>query len=409
MPIPLSIQVMTGINNEMVAGSPVFSEVAEQVFRLLDGRVFVAHNVNFDYSFLRHYLALEGYDLDVPRLCTVRLSRQIRPGLPSYSLGRLCRSLDIPLSNRHRAGGDAEATAILFSRLLVWDRSGCTARMLKRRSPEQNLPPHLPREQFDSLPHCPGVYYFADRTGKAVYVGKARDLAKRVSAHFSGHNPHGQRQQFLRDIHSIRYEVCGTELMAFLLEAVEIRRLWPRYNRAMKRPERLFGLYVYEDLNGFLRLAVGRLGKQRAEACVFYRQDEGAALLRKLVSRFGLCPELCLAGECTTCRDSEGCACTGQGPCDPYNRRVREAVDYLQEHLPSFAIVDQGRNSDEQSCIWVENGCFYGMGYLDCTAEALSAETVREGLTRYPGNHYMMQLIYDYAERYPFKVRRFRE
>jgi DNA polymerase-3 subunit epsilon len=407
IPIPLSIQVLTGIDDDMVAGSPVFGEVAARIFGMLAGRVFVAHNVNFDYSFVRHFLALEGFDLKVPRLCTVRLSRRIRPGLPSYSLGRLCRSLDIPLSNRHRAAGDAEATAVLFSRLMTWDTGGHMAAMLKTRSREQRLPPNLPPEQFDALPHCPGVYYFLDREGKAVYVGKARDLAGRVSTHFSGQNAQRQRQQFLRDIYGIRYEVCGTELMAFLLEAVEIGRLWPRYNRAMKHPQLLYGLYLYEGLNGFLRLAVGRVTAGHREVCVFYRQEEGTDIVHKLVRQFGLCPQLCLVGACSSCAGEGVAACARGEGCNAYNRRVREAVDHLQGHLPSFAIVDAGRAEDEQSCIWVENGCFYGMGYVDLQAEAPSPETVKEGLSRYPGNHYMMQLIYDYAEKHPAKVRRF--
>src|SRR5690606_23880330 len=119
-PIPMYIQALTGISNEMVWGSPSFAEVAPKIHSLLQGRIFVAHNVNFDYSFLKHHLELAGYPFAAIRLCTVRLSRKIRPGFPSYSLGKLCDALNISLTNRHRAAGDAAATAILFSRLLEW-------------------------------------------------------------------------------------------------------------------------------------------------------------------------------------------------------------------------------------------------------------------------------------------------
>src|SRR5690606_9169313 len=108
--IPLPIQAMTGITDDMVADSPTFAEVAATIHSLLQGRLFVAHNVNFDYSLLKHHLQVAGYVLSVPKLCTVRMSRKIRPGLPSYSLGRLCDALGIPISQRHRAGGDADAT-----------------------------------------------------------------------------------------------------------------------------------------------------------------------------------------------------------------------------------------------------------------------------------------------------------
>src|SRR5690606_19426114 len=134
---------MTGITPDMVADSPTFSELAPQIFNMLEERAFVAHNVNFDYSFLKYHLERTGFSLTAPKLCTVRLSRKIRPGLPSYSLGRLCDALGIPVSNRHRAGGDAEATAILFGKLMEWDTGGNLTEMLKRKSKHQQLPPNL--------------------------------------------------------------------------------------------------------------------------------------------------------------------------------------------------------------------------------------------------------------------------
>jgi len=119
--IPPAIFALTGITNEMVSSSPIFEFISDKVFELLNDRIFVAHNVNFDYSFVRNELELSGFKWTARKLCTVRAARKIKPGLPSYSLGRLCNSLGITLENAHRAGGDADATAILFSRLLEWD------------------------------------------------------------------------------------------------------------------------------------------------------------------------------------------------------------------------------------------------------------------------------------------------
>lgn len=409
-PIPLSIQVLTGINDEMVSNSPIFAQVSGRIYELLSNRVFVAHQVNFDYSFIKYHLAMEGYDFSSPKLCTVRLSRKIWPGLPSYSLGRLCNSLNIPLNNRHRAGGDAEATAILFSMIYARDTAGHIQKMIRTGSKEAQLPPNLPREDYEALPFRPGVYYFLDKAGKVIYVGKAKDLRRRVSSHFTGNNPHPQRQHFLRNIYSIRYELCGTELMAFLLEAAEIKRLWPRFNRAMKHFEPKFGLYAYEDMAGYLHLAIGRLGKNQLAIHVFYHQTDGLNTLHKLVRKFSLCPELCMLGNCTgecSCHASTGCNPSDQPvkmPPENYNRLVRDALQHLNTHLPSFAIMDQGRNEEEKSCIWVEKGLFYGMGYISQYGDLQLSEEVKELLTPYTGNHYMIQLIYDYAAKYPHKV-----
>lgn len=406
-PVPLPIQLLTGINDAMLADSPAFGALAGKIYTLLEDKIFVAHNVNFDYSFIKHHLEAEGYAYNAPKLCTVRLSRKIRPGLPSYSLGRLCDALDIPLENRHRAGGDAEATATLFSRLFAWDKEGHIASMLKIKSKEQALPPNLPREDFDTLPQSPGVYYFRDKKGKVIYVGKARNIKKRVSSHFTGHNPNPQRQNFLRDIHSIRYERCGTELLALLLEAAEIRRLWPAHNRALKRQEARYGLYLYEDLNGYLRLVVGKHDKYRPGLHTFSRETDARNLLHKLVREFGLCPELCLLGSCTgdchTPEDGTSYCLAGQSR-EAYNLSVSTAVEQLEHRLPSFALLDEGRHEEEQSCIWVEKGSLYGIGYIDRHSDLSSPEDIKSAITPYDSNAYVMQLIHSYAEKYPYKV-----
>jgi DNA polymerase-3 subunit epsilon len=166
--IPKYIQAFTGISNEMVADAPTFEEIAEKVFTFLQGNVFVAHNVNFDYSFIKNHLEFYGYNLQSKKLCTVRLARQVFPGLPSYSLGNLCQSLGIELVNRHRAGGDAEATVVLFKKIMENDTKSTITSSLHRNSKEQILPPHVPKSDFDALPSLPGVYYFHDGKGKVV-------------------------------------------------------------------------------------------------------------------------------------------------------------------------------------------------------------------------------------------------
>lgn len=391
--IPLAIQALTGITDELVADSPAFDELAPRIYELLVGRIFVAHNVNFDYSFVKHHLSMAGYQLDVPKLCTVRICRKLRPGLPSYSLGRLCDVLGIPISNRHRAGGDAEATAILFGKLVKWDNEGVISEMLKKTSMHQQLPPNLPKEQFDALPHGVGVYYFRDKGGKVIYVGKARDIRKRISQHFAGHSAQPQRQHFLRHIYAITYERCGTELMALLLEAAEILRLWPAYNRALKRFEPKYALYAYQDHGGYLRLAIGKHSKSQHPVHVFNRQLDGYNLLHRLIREFDLHPGLCGVGN------------PGPPPLpETHNPRVEQALNHLGRKLPTFAIVGSGRNEDEASCIWVEQGKLYGMGHISHHADMGSPEAVKESLTRYPSNHYMMQLIYSYAEKFPASV-----
>lgn len=401
--IPPAIFALTGITNEMVADAPYFHDLAPTILALLSDRVFVAHNVNFDYSFIKHQLEELGHRWSPAKLCTVRMARTIRPGYLSYSLGRLCDALNIPISNRHRAGGDADATALLFERLIAWDTEGTISQMLRRSSPLQRLPPHLPQAEFESLPGTAGVYYFHDRTGKVIYVGKAVNLKKRVASHFTGHDISARRQQFMKEIHHLSYEICATELMALLLECVEIKRLWPKYNRALKKFEPKFGLFTYQGINGYEYLAVGKLTKQQPCFQLFQSEYEAVSALRKLCTDYDIDMRYCRFGtvsekEFTTNRFQHAISS------EEHNHRIAEALSALAEAQPSFYIIDRGRTPQERSCIWVEKGQFYGMGYLHEDNQLHDQEDIRQSLKRYPGNDYMMHLIRQFTERHPERV-----
>jgi DNA polymerase-3 subunit epsilon len=365
--IPIYISALTGITNEMVKDAPPFADVAHDIYHLLHNNIFVAHNVNFDYSFVRHYLAASGYELRCNKLCTVRLGRKIMPGLPSYSLGKICRHLGIANESRHRAAGDAEATAQLFSLLMQNDKDNHLQQALKQNSKEQLLPANLPKQDVEALPYTPGVYYFHNDKGKVIYVGKAKNLKKRVCSHFTGNNPGPQRQEFLRNICHISFQECGTELIAFVLEAVEIKRLWPKYNRSLKRFEHAYSLYTFEDQRGYLRLVVDKHRKMTGAIYSCNTLFEGRSILMRLIEGYELCPKLCFIqnnNEPCTGMNAHSCACDGVETPVAYNKKVLAAIDELNEALPTFAIRDTGRTDDEHSCLLIEKGKFYGMGYI---------------------------------------------
>ncbi|SDF82068.1 DNA polymerase-3 subunit epsilon [Pedobacter terrae] len=409
-PIPVYITALTGIDDQMLMNAPTFDDVALQIYQLLNDKVFVAHNVNFDYSFLKHHLAASGYDLQCKKLCTVRLSRKLIPGKSSYSLGKLCTALQIPIQNRHRAAGDADATSILFNLLLEYDQEGIIAEMLKKTSKEQVLPPHLDKASILRLPDRPGVYYFKDSKGKIIYVGKAKNLKKRVTSHFTGNTPNRQRQDFLRTIHHVDHVICGTELMALILEANEIKRLWPENNRAMKRYEHKYDLYVFEDQNGYLRLAIDKHKKNNNALQSFNSLLEGYNFLNQLITKYQLCAKLCyLQKTATKCYAHENgqCfgACSGIETVAVYNKKLNAALTDVQNQQPSFALVDEGRKEHEFSCLVVENGKFYGMGYFtDKNYLSDGLATVKNDLSTYQSNSYILNLILNYAEQYPQKL-----
>jgi DNA polymerase-3 subunit epsilon len=407
-PIPYYIQSMTGITDEMVADAPRFEEVAERINTILTGKIFVAHNVNFDYSFVNAHLKRSGFELGIKKLCTVRLSRKIFPGFSSYSLGKLCQSLGIIITDRHRAGGDTAATVKVFQLLLQNDKEQHITKSLQKNSKESTLPPNVPKEDFDKLPYTPGVYYFHNEKGKIIYVGKANNIRYRINSHFSNNSESRQKQNFLQHTHAISFTDCATELMACILESTEIKKRWPVFNSSQKRWEDTYGIYLYEDQNGYYRLAIDKNRKRLNPIYTFHYIVDGHAIIRKLIQEFNLCPKLCFIQ-----KDNDKCegikeaycngACEQLEPAEIYNERIKKAVTSLRSQ-PSFAIVDKGLNGEDQSCILVCEGNFYGMGYLPADAQISNAEMLKDYLTTYKENSYIRNLVHGYAARFPEKV-----
>lgn len=390
--IPRYITALTGITNEMVADKPGFDEVAPHLFNLLSGRIFVAHNVNFDYSFVKSHLDSCGYDLQVKKLCTVRLARKIYPGHHSYSLGNLCRALDIDINNRHRAEGDADATARLFTKMMRDDVEGQILKMIKGKNAEQFLPPNLPAEDLVALPYGPGVYYFENQKKEIVYVGKALNLRNRVRSHFSNNAGNKRKQELLRQVYHIRYRECSSELMALILESQEIRRHWPLFNRSQKKYHHRYGLYSYEDSKGYLQLVIEKKRNHLPALYTFNLLQEGHAFIRKLTNS----PNP--AGKAGILRQE-----LREPPAD-YNAKLRNAIDSLQAELPSFVLVEKDYYAEDRYAVYVlEKGCFYGMGTINDPFDMpLSIRSWKEKIEPSPDNDYIRGLVYQFAEKKAF-------
>lgn len=368
--IPYYITGLTGITSDMVMTAPCFKEVAEDIYKRLEGKIFVAHNAHFDYSFLKKELEEVGITWNSKKLCTVRLSRKIIPGLRSYSLGSLSESLGIQIVDRHRAGGDAEATVKIFDQLLRRDQDQYILKTLKKNSGETILPPNLPKEEFDRLPALAGVYYFHNSHGDVIYVGKAINIKKRIAGHFTGDAREWSRSRIRNEIHHISYELTGNELIALILESQEIRRLWPKYNQAQKFRVEEWGIFDYEDRNGYRRFSVNVIARGSRPLKRFNSKGAAWNFLWEKVRTFDLCPKLsglqlakglCFEYQTGNCHG----ACMGTEGVGAYNDRVEKAIKSFQSTGGSVAIIGRGRNIEEQSLVLVERGTYVGYGFFE--------------------------------------------
>lgn len=382
--IPGFITGLTGIDEEMVRNAPDFSEIAAELYAVLADKVFVAHNVNFDYSFLKEEFRRAGIDFNCPKLCTVRLARQICPGLRSYSLGRICESIGISIFDRHRAFGDAAATAQLLAYLLSKDESGWVGKALKRNSGEAFLPPQISMATYLGLPEAAGVYYFYDLHGQVIYVGKAINIRKRFKGHFTGGSKSSLSMK--SEVYSVSYELTGSEFLALLLEALEIKRLWPKYNRSQKVKAATWGIYQYEDSSGYLRLQIAKIQRLHEPVCSFSSHAEAWAFLLGKVKDYHLCPKFCgiqkTSGACYAFQEHkcEG-ACCGEESLESYNSKVKKLFLSAEEQPSRILIKENGREQGEEAAILFDQGLLRAYGFIDKTVGYVDAEDVLSCLT----------------------------
>jgi DNA polymerase III subunit epsilon len=391
--IPMGITSLTGITNEMVADAPKFFEVGKEIFEMLENNIFVAHNVNFDYSFLKHEFQSLGGNLNLNKLCTVRLSRKILPGYKSYSLGKLCDELGIGINGRHRAMGDAKATAELMTLLIESDDELHIEKFLKKNSREADLPPYLPKKVFDELPDTTGVYYFHDEHGKVIYVGKANNIKKRIRGHFSTTDV--VYKQGLKDkLYDITYEVCGDELIAFLLESFEIKRLFPFFNKAQKYPSAKYGLYHYEDGKGIHRLSIGRIAKGHPALVAFTSFDRARNYLIKKVKEFNLDPDVCSLPASVMMGFGYSFDTDGQNAQIEQNERLALAIDAIRNDKPSYCLLGQGRHYPEKSVVLMLKGVYQGFGFYDSKEATISTlSDVQTIIKQYPDNPDVQRIV----------------
>ena len=403
-PIPYFITSLTGITNEMVADAPKFYEIAKQLVEITEDKIIVAHNVNFDYRFIRSEFRSLGYDFTRNNLCTLQLSRRLFPGHRSYSLGNICIDLGIHIENRHRAAGDALATVKLLEMLLnkCNENGGDNILAAASRPNLKNLHPLLERKIIDELPEETGVYYFLNDQNQMIYIGKSRNIKHRVYSHLSNN---GSRRsiELKENIASIECEVTGSELVALLIESSEIKKHSPYYNRAQKRKVMQYGLFSMKDDNGYLNLKIDRTALRINETpyTCFTNQAEAKTILSRLAEKYWLCQKLCglydTEGACFhyEIRQCNG-ACIGKEPPAVYNNRVTKALSTFYYENKNFLIIDKGRNHSERSIIQVENGKYMGFGFLNTEESYVHLDSLLDCIKIYEDNRDIHQIIRSY-------------
>ncbi len=367
--IPPFISRMTGITDEMVARAPRFFEIAKDLVELTREAVFVAHNVSFDYNFVRNEFKSLGYDFTRNNICTVKLSRKLIPGKTSYSLGRLCQDLHIEIDNRHRAAGDALATVKLFELLLQKHPEGFLNGFPGTFNGRTAMHSSLSAELLNNLPSKTGVYYFLNEKNDIIYIGKSRNIRQRVLSHFSSARSQ-KALEMAGQVRRVDFEETGSELAALLLESEEIKRHQPLFNRRQRRSFFNYGLFSFTDQEGYLNLKIDKTSNGQTPVASFANREMGREFLFRLVEKHHLCQNLsglfstsgaCFQYAVKQCRG----ACLGIEPPQSYNLRVGQALEGASMPAQNVIVVDKGRNYGEKFLILIEGGKLSAQGYVE--------------------------------------------
>ena len=392
---------LTGINNQMLRNAPKFYEVAKRIVEITDDCIIVAHNAKFDYRILKTEFKRLGFGYKRKTLCTVELSKRLIPGQDSYSLGKLSRSLGIPVSDRHRASGDAQATIKLFKMLLHKDLEKFIIKDAIRIESKSQIAPNL-KHIIDALPNTTGIYYIHNEEGEIIYIGKSKNIKNRISQHFTNTSPKSKKIQ--RQAAAVTFEKTGSELIALLKESEEIKRNKPLFNRALRRNIFSHALYGYTDEAGYLNLKLDKATDENA-ITTFTTKQSGKQFLFKATEAFNLCQKLtglypttsnCFNYTIKTCNG----ACLKEEAPETYNERVRQLISKYNYANKNMLIIDHGRDIDERSIVYIKNGVFVGLGHFNLNYQITNIEVLESIITPMENNRDAQHIIQSYLRRH---------
>ena len=409
-PIQPFVVKLTGINNAMLRSAPKFYEVAKRIIEITDGCVIVAHNASFDYRILKTEFRRLGFDFKKQTLCTVELAKKLIPDQESYSLGKLVRSLGIPMADRHRASGDALATVKLFKMLLVKDIEKEIVKSFIKTEIKSGMSPKL-LDIVENLPSKTGIYYIHNENGDLIYIGKSKNIKKRVNQHFTGTSSKCKKIQ--RDVYAVTFEETGSELIALLKESEEIKINKPIYNRTQRKSIFQYALYQHKNEQGYIALTVEKADGRKKEITSFTSFQEGKNALFKITEKYNLCQKInglyetqngCFQYKIKECNG----ACLGEERPESYNERVFEFIEENSFEDNNMVILDRGRTYDERTAVLIENGIYKGYCFYDLNYQVNNIEILKNIIIPMQHNRDTKTIIQTYLRKNKvYKIIRF--
>ncbi|WP_418262668.1 exonuclease domain-containing protein [Flavobacterium faecale] len=401
IPIQPFVVQLTGINNAMLRSAPKFHEVAKRIVEMTADCVVVAHNASFDYRILRTEFRRLGYDFQSHTICTVDLAKKLIPEQPSYSLGKLVRALGIPVTDRHRASGDALATVKLFKMLLEKDIEKTIVKDFIKLEIEKGISPKL-QDIINKIPAKTGVFYIHNQAGNIIHIGRSRNIKKRVNQIFTGITKTAKKIQ--KDVYEVTYEETGNELISILKEAEAIKINRPVHNRIPRKHSLPWSVYTEKDRNGYLNLKLQKTDGRKKEINSYNNEIDGKNALFRITDDYQLCQKLTgLYPTKSSCfkykiKECDG-ACLGEVTTAEYNERVLKYIEKNNFDNTNMVIVDRGRTVSERSAVLIENGQLKGYAFFDLNYQITNIDILKNILIPMPSNRDTKHILQTYLKK----------
>lgn len=333
--IPYSIEQLTGITNDDVANAPLFEDIARDVFRLLDGAIFVAHNARFDYGFVKNEFRRLGKTFNARCLCTVKLSRRLYPEYRNHDLSNVIDRFGISCNDRHRAMGDAQATYEFLRIVQHREDPKHLDEVINKLLKTSVVPSNVDQQAIESLPELCGVYLFYGKEGELLYVGKSVNVKERVRSHFANDHTSSREMKMCQQVHKVEARSTAGELGALLLESKLIKELRPIYNVTARRHRDIVIARKSTTEDGYTSVQLEEIDHiQPGDApfilAIFKHTKQAKEYLDRISKEHRLCQKLvglqrtnsyCFAYHLHQCKG----ACVGEEPSAIYNARVEMA------------------------------------------------------------------------------------
>lgn len=369
-----SIQRVTGISNEMVESAPYFEQVAKEILLRLQGKLFIAHNVRFDYGFIRNEYARLAYSFKAKLMCTVKLSRYLYPEYEGHSLEKIIHRFNIKVADRHRALEDAKATyKFMVIAETAHDKEKIEA-AVKHQYRKESIPAGFDAGLLEGLPSSPGVYYFWGDGKQLLYVGKSINIRKRVLSHFTADHKSSREMKICQQTRNITFDTTAGELSALILGSKKVKELRPLYNRKLRRVSTFYSIYLEEQTDGLLTpkiVPVSEMPNSRTKMYgLFPSIKKAKAVVQALSDTHGLCYQACGLEQSSNraCSSHQLKKCGGYcvGKMSPLVHNVKVIQGFSSVALKTWpykgpvAIIEDSKSDMPNRYLVVDNWCLLG-------------------------------------------------